>query len=486
MPDFRNIVFVVGVLLLFLAAMMVLPLAVSLYYGDGDTPAFVWSLLITAAVGGGLTLMRRKSKDIGLREGFAVVALSWASAALAGALPFCISGAIPSFTDSLFESMSGFTTTGASILGAHNPVETMPHGILFWRSMTHWLGGMGIILLSLAVLPMLGVGGMQLFRAEVPGPTKDKLTPRIKNTAEILWLVYLGISVLEAVLLWLGGMSVFDSACHTFGTMATGGFSTHSESIAAFHSRYIEYVIILFMFIAGTNFALHYRFMFKGQVDTYWKSREFRFYLFLIVISTVLMLGYNLSTRPGIGCETAFRESMFQVVSIMTTTGYGTADWEIWGSFPQVLLVLLMIVGGMAGSTGGGVKVVRIQLLLSQVRIELRRLIHPQVIIPMKIGQQVIDDSIVSIVLAFLLAFGLLLGGATTLLALMGIDMTTAFGASIACLSNIGPGLGGVGPADNYGWLPAAAKWLLLFLMMLGRLEIFTVLVLFSGSFWRR
>ncbi len=486
MPDFRNIGFIVGVLLLFLAAMMLLPLGVSLYYRDGDTMALLWSLLITAVVGGGLTMLRRKSKDIGLREGFAIVTFGWAGAALLGALPFYISGAIPSFTDCLFESMSGFTTTGASILGTHNPIEALPHGILFWRSLTHWLGGMGIILLSLAVLPMLGVGGMQLFRAEVPGPTKDKLTPRIKDTAKILWLVYFGISVLEMLLLWVGGMDWFDSACHTFGTMATGGFSTRSESIAAFNSRYFEYVITIFMFIAGTNCALHYRFLFKGQIDRYWSSREFRFYLFLIVLFTALMMGYNLGSRPETGFETSFRESIFQVVAILTTTGYGSADWEAWGAFPQVLLVLLMVIGGMAGSTGGGVKVVRMQVLLAQVRIELRRLIHPQAVLPMRIGQMVIDEGIVRNVMAFLLAFGLLLGGGTAILTLLDIDLVTAFGAAIASLSNIGPGLGNVGPTDNYGWMPAIAKWVLLSLMMLGRLEVFTALVLFSRHFWRR
>ena len=486
MPDLRNVGFMVGVMLIFIALMMLLPLGVSLLYGDGDAMAIVWSALITIAAGLFLVLLQRKGKDIGLREGFAVVTLGWFSAALAGALPFYLSGAIPTFTDSVFESMSGFTTTGASILGSHNPIESLPHGVLFWRSLTHWLGGMGIILLSLAVLPMLGVGGMQLFRAEVPGPTKDKLTPRIRDTAEILWMVYLGISILEILLLWLGGMDLFDSACHTFGTMATGGFSTRGDSIGAFGSRYIEYVIAFFMILAGTSFALHYRFIFKGQIGRYWVSREFRLYVALIGLFTVMMMIHNLGFGTVEGVEKCFRESIFQVVSILTTTGFGSADWETWGAFPQILLVLLMAVGGMAGSTGGGVKVVRIQVLLAQVRIELQRLIHPQAVIPLRIGGQMIDSGIVSNVLAFLLAFGLLLGGSTALLAFMNMDMTTAFGAAIASLSNIGPGLGNVGPTDNYGWMPFAAKWLLVFLMMLGRLEVFTVLVLFSRHYWRR
>jgi len=486
MPDLRNVGFLVGVLLLFIAAMMLLPLCVSLIYNDGDTAAILQSIAITMVVGGLLMLLKRKKNYLGLREGFMVVTLSWTAMAMAGALPFYFSGAIPTLTDSFFESMSGFSTTGASILGDHNPIESMPHGILFWRSLTHWIGGMGIILLSLAILPMLGVGGMQLFRAEMPGPTKDKLTPRIKDTAEILWYVYLGISVLEILLLKFGGMSWFDSACHTFGTMATGGFSTRTESIAAFNSRYIEYVITIFMFIAGTNFALHYRFISKGQIGRYWESREFRLYLILVVSFTALIMSTCVRNDPAGSIETCFRESVFQVVAILTTTGYGSADWALWGPFAQVLLVLLMLIGGMAGSTGGGVKVMRIQVLFSQVRVQLRRLIHPQAILPLRVGGQVIEDGIVQNVLSFLLAFGLLLGGATLLLTLMGIDMVTSFGAAIASLSNIGPGLGRVGPTDNYGWMPSAAKWLCSGLMMLGRLEVFTVLVIFSRHFWRR
>jgi len=486
MPDFRNVGFLTGILLLFVGVMMLLPLGVSYCYGDGDSNAIIWSMIITVVTGIALLFLRRKKKELGLREGFAVVTFSWVAAALAGALPFYLSGAIPTFTDSLFESMSGFTTTGASILGAHNPIESIPHGILFWRSLTHWLGGMGIILLSLAVLPMLGVGGMQLFRAEVPGPTKDKLTPRIKDTAKILWMVYLSFSVLEILLLWLGGMNLFDSACHTFGTMATGGFSTKSASIGYYDSRFIQYVIIIFMFIAGTNFALHYLFLFRGRIGRYWSSREFRFFFFLVWAFTLLLVIHALITRPGTGLETSFRESLFQVNAILTTTGYGTTDWEVWGAFPQILLVMMMFVGGMAGSTGGGVKVIRVQVLLAQIKIELSRLIHPNAVMPLRIGDKLIDDGIVRNVLAFLLAFAIILTVSTAVLSAMGIDMVTSFGAAIASLSNIGPGLGEVGPTDNYGWMPVAAKWVLIPLMMLGRLEVFTVLILFSRHFWRR
>ncbi|MDP8228466.1 MAG: potassium transporter TrkG [Candidatus Electryoneaceae bacterium] len=491
MIDLRNVGFLVGVTLLFVAVMMLLPLCVSLCYGDGDTAAIGWSAVTTALIATILLLFRKKEADIGFRDGFAVVTFGWTAMALLGALPFYWSGAIPSFTDAFFESMSGFTTTGSSILGSQIPIESMPHGILFWRSLTHWIGGMGIILLSLAILPLLGIGGMQLFRAEVPGPTKDKLTPRIKDTAKILWMVYLLLSVVEMLLLWLGEMDLFEAACHTFGTMATCGFSTRDASIAAFNSRYIQYVIIFFMFMAGVNFSLHYRLM-RGKTDQYWSSVEFRAYLSIIMIFTTAMIIIHLTgSVDRAPLEKVFRDSLFQVVSILTTTGYGSADWEAWGGFAQTLFVLLMFIGGMAGSTGGGTKVIRIQVMISTIRTELTRLIHPQAVLPVRIGSRIkkrvkIDDSVVRNILIFLMAFALILALSTVLLALMGLVLVTAFGAAIASLSNIGPGLGDVGATDNYSAMPVAVKWLLAFLMMLGRLEVFTVLVLFSRSFWRR
>ncbi|MFC2149981.1 TrkH family potassium uptake protein [Calditrichota bacterium] len=486
MIDIRNVTSLVGLVMIFVAIMMIIPLTISLLLNDGAHWSLILSIALTSLIGYLMFLMRIKGKDIGFREGFAVVTFGWLAMAVAGALPYYFNGYIPTFTDCFFESMSGFTTTGASILGSELLIEGLPKGLLFWRSLTHWIGGMGIILMSLAILPMLGIGGMQLFKAEVPGPTKDKLTPRIKDTAEILWLVYLGFTILQVILLMFGGMDWFDSLCHTFGTMATGGFSTRGESIAAYHSGYIEYVVILFMLIAGTNFTLHYRFISKLDIKGYWSSREFRLYVAIIGIITLLLVTNNL-TKDSIGeIEGVFRASLFQTVSILTTTGYGSADWEQWGAFAQLLLVCAMFIGGMAGSTGGGLKVIRLQLLLSQIRIELRRLIHPQAILPLRIGDQLISDSIVGNVLAFLLAFALLLFTSTLFLSFLGIDMVTSFGAAIASLSNIGPGLGDVGATDNYGWMPGAAKWLLAMLMMLGRLEVFTVLVLFSRHYWIR
>ena len=481
----QKIVSLVGAILLFVAIMMIFPLVVSLFYQSGDSGAFVISILITTVVGGVMFIQGRKERDINLRSGFAVVTFGWLAMAFAGALPFYLSGAIPSFTDCVFESMSGFSTTGSSILGPHLLIESLPKGVLFWRSLTHWIGGMGIILLSLAILPLLGVGGMQLYRAEFPGPVKDKLTPRIKTTASILWGVYLLISGIEFTLLCIGGMTWFDAACHTFGTMATGGFSTHTESIAFFDSKFIHYVIIVFMFIAGTNFALHFRFL-KGKPGFYWKSREFRLYLILICSFAFILFVTNLIHQQFDSTEEAFRQSLFHTVSIMTTTGFGTADWEIWGDFAQVMMVAMMFIGGMAGSTGGGAKVVRVQIILHQIVVELKKLIHPQAILPLRIGHILVDDNIVRNVLSFILAFVLILLVATAVISAFEIDMVTSFGATLACLSNIGPGLGDAGPADHYGHFPIAVKWILVMLMMLGRLEVFTVLVLFSRYFWRK
>ena len=322
----QKIISLVGAIMLFVAAMLIFPLLVSLVYQEGDTIAFVQSILIVVVVGGMMFLQGRKKRDINLRSGFAVVTFGWLAMAFAGALPFYLSGAIPNFTDCVFESMSGFSTTGSSILGPHLLIESLPKGLLFWRSLTHWIGGMGIILLSLAILPLLGVGGMQLYRAEFPGPVKDKLTPRIKTTASILWGVYVLISAIEFILLWIGGMTWFDAACHTFGTMATGGFSTHTASIAAFDSRFIHYVIIIFMFIAGTNFALHFRLL-KGKPGFYWKSREFRVYVVLIGIFSLVLFANNLIHQQFNSVEESFRQSLFHVIAIITTTGYGVFGW---------------------------------------------------------------------------------------------------------------------------------------------------------------
>lgn len=477
-----KVIHILGLLLMFQAATMLLPLPFCFYYGSGDHNAFLLSAAITFLAGLLAFRCTRIDRDLLPKEGFAVVTFSWLSLSLFGSLPFLLSGAIPSFTDAFFETMSGLSTTGASIL---SDVEAMPRGALFWRSLNHWIGGMGIIVLSLAILPFLGVGGMQLFKAEIPGPVVDKLTPRITETAKILWAVYFALTVTETILLMLGGMDLFDALCHTFGTMATGGFSTRNTSIAAFDSAYIEYVIILFMLIAGANFSLHFRAL-RGHWGVYQRNHEFLFYLSLVGVA-FLLIGAS-STFHGMypGWEEAFRKTLFQVVSILTTTGYGTADYELWSFTAQFVLFSLMFIGACAGSTGGGMKVMRIHLLIKFVLREITRLVHPRAVVPVRMAGVAVDRDVVANVLGFFVLFMLSFAGGVFVVSELGMDMPTSFGAVAATLGNIGPGLGAVGPTDNYSDVPTAGKWVLSMLMLMGRLEIYTVIVLLAPSTWKR
>lgn len=459
---------------------MLLSVVVALIYKEGDAQGIFASALIIMAMGGVMMQVQRGRVDLTLRDGFAVVSFGWFFMSLAGALPFVMTGAIPSFTDAFFESASGFTTTGASIL---TDIEAQTHGILFWRSFTHWIGGMGIIVFSIAILPFLGVGGMQMFKAESPGPTADKLTPRIRNTAEILWSVYLLLTLSEIILLVLGGMPLFDSACHAFGTLATGGFSIKNASIGYYDSAYIQWVIIVFMFLAGVSFNLHYHAL-RGKPKKYLESSEFRFFAIIIVVAIVAMAALRMIEGEPI--EKSLRDSAFTTVSITTTTGYATANFELWHPVAQVALVMLMFMGGMAGSTGGGMKAIRFQLLLKQARVELHKLIHPQTLYPIRHGKRIIQDDIIWNVMAFALLYTVLLATGTLLMSMLKIDHVTAFTSVVACLSNIGPGLGNVGPTDNYAAIPALGKWVLSTLMIIGRLEIYTVMVLFTRTFWMR
>lgn len=472
---------VLGFIAFFVGASMLLALPFAFYYGDGDAMGILISAVLTLAIGGFSFIVTKKGAEIRPKEGFAVVALSWIVFSLFGSLPYIITGSIPSFTDAFFETMSGFTTTGSTIL---TDIEALPHGILFWRSLTHWLGGMGIIVLSIAILPFLGVGGFQLYKAEAPGPITDKLKPRVTQTAKILWAVYAGITFLEVIMLMFGGMNLFDAMCHSFATLATGGYSTRNASIAAFDSAYIDYVITFFMILAGMNFALHFRVLMGGFKDLF-NNAEFKFYISIIVIAT-LFIGFDTYLFHYEGLWDSLRYSLFQVTSILTTTGFGTADYELWSLSSQVILLSLMFVGGMAGSTGGGMKVLRIMLFFKFGYNELRKLIHPQAVIPIRVGNAVVSKRIMTNVAAFFIIFTLILAFSTVLMTFMGIDLETSLGAVVSCMNNIGPGIGLVGPTENYGHMPIAAKWLLSFLMLLGRLEIFTILILFVPSFWRK
>jgi len=472
---------ILGALLLFLAVALLVPIPFSLYFADGATGAFLASALISLVSGLALYKKCRSSRELSVREGFAVVTFGWSFYALFGALPFLFSGAIPSPIDAVFETMSGFTTTGSTIL---TQIEGLPESILFWRALTHWLGGMGIIVLSLAILPMLGVGGMQLFKAEVPGPTADRLKPRIQDTAKLLWVVYVLLTLLEVVLLMLGGMNFYEALCHAFATLATGGFSTRNASVGAFGSAYIDWVVTIFMFLAGVNFSLHYQAL-RGRPLELWRNEEFRFYLLVSVVVTAIIVLLNQGTVYASFFDN-LRFSAFQTVSILTPTGFGTADYEGWPVLAQYLLVFTMFIGGCAGSTGGGIKVARMLLLFKHAQVQLYRLIHPRAVRLVKLGGVPVDREVMQSILGFFAFYMGIFVAASFLMAGTGLDLPSAGAAVIATLSNIGPGLGSVGPVDNFAHVSAFGKTVLTLCMLMGRLELFTVLVLFFPSFWRK
>lgn len=456
-------------------------------------------------VAGGLAfhLLRPGKFTLGVREGFAIVTFGWIAAALVGCVPFALIAGL-SWPDAFFETMSGFTTTGASVLDPRlvlgdggrlsAGIAALPKGLLYWRSLTHWLGGMGIVVLSLAILPFLGIGGHQLYNAEMPGPTSDRLTPRIANSAKILWGVYALLSVTQTLLLWLGGMSLLDAWCHTCGTMATGGFSTRQASVGAYGSVYIELVITLFMFLAGCNFILHYRAL-RGKPLLYFRDEEFRFYLTLTTVATALV-AWQLLGRPIVDTtgeihpgtlSNALRFASFQVVSLLTTTGFCTADFALWPSAATLLLLGLMFVGGCGGSTGGGMKHSRLLLLLKYSIERTRRWMFPHAISNVRLNQARVDSDTLHKTLSFFFLFvALFVFFALALAWLEGTDLVTAATASVACLSNIGPGLGKVGAVEAYHWLSAPGKLLLTAAMLLGRLELYTVLVVLLPAFWRK
>ena len=463
---------------------MLLALPFSYYYDSGDHQALLISGLGATALGGVLWLITRQSSRIELRkrDGYLIVTLGWLVMSAIGALPYLVSGAIPSYTDAFFETISGFTTTGATILGQE--IEALPAGLHFWRAMTHWIGGMGIIVLTIAILPLLGIGGMQLYAAEVPGPTPDKLTPRIKETAKRLWVIYVALTVLEAILLMLGGMNLFESLCHAMSTLSTGGFSTRQASMGAF-SAYHQYVVTIFMFLAGTNFALTYAAL-RGKPLRLWQNEEFRVYLYLSLVLIALVTAL-VFWGQDVGLEQAFREASFQVLAIITTTGFGTADYMAWGPFATVLFFLMMFSGASAGSTSGGIKVIRTLLVLKNSVLELKRQIYGKAILPVRFNGRAISNDVVAKILAFFLFFILWFGIGTMVMAGLGLDVESAMGATIAALGNIGPGIGAVGPGDpqNFAAIPDAGKWFLSFLMLLGRLELFTVMLLIMPFFWK-
>jgi trk system potassium uptake protein TrkH len=473
----------IGILIAFLGVSMVVPLGASFYYQDGSARPFVYSIIISLGIGGLLYFFSKKDNEDQLshRDGVAIVTFGWLAAGLIGAIPFLFSQTIPNFTDSYFESLSGFTTTGATIL---RDIEKLPQGIILWRSITQWFGGMGIIVLSIAILPFLGVGGMQLYRAEIPSPVVDKLRPRISDTAKLLWKVYILITAIEVFFLSIGGMPLFDSICHAFCTMPTGGFSPKNASLAHYNSAYFDGVVIVFMLLAGINFSLHYK-LIRGNFSIFGKDPECRVFL-ITVVFFILMITLNIYGRVYDSLSQAFRFASFQVCSIITTTGFVTADYSQWPSFSQNLLFICMFLGAMAGSTGGGMKIMRIILLIKHGYQQIFRIIHPHAITTVKLGGRAVPSDVLDSIWGFFILYLSIFVISSILMALLGLDMISSFASVAACIFNVGPGFGAVGPVENYAAIPALGKWILIFCMLLGRLEIYTVIVLLMPEFWRK
>lgn len=514
-----------------LGVVLLAPMAVAMYdvrhlefsemIAAPDVLGFGVAILLAIVVGTVVVVYSRDGKYLqGVKEGYAIVALGWLSLSFVGAIPLWIwmmaqtgaPGLEATITDAYFEIMSGFSTTGATIF---SDVESLPRSLLLLRSLTHWLGGMGIITLAIVIFPAMGVSGYQMFRGEVPGPTKDRLQPRLAQTAQILWGVYLLFTAVETVLLYAGGMTIFDAVCHTFATMATGGFSTRNASIAAYQSDFIEWVVIIFMYLAGVNFVLHFHAL-RGRTKLMTQNSEFRFYNGIIILSivTISAVLYFQGPAPADaasksyrydqpstvefaehyqdeqtrldGLYNCFRVASFQTLAIVTTTGFATADFDLWPDFLRILLVLLMFCGGCAGSTGGGIKMIRIMVVAKVGLRELRKLSQPRLVAPVKVGGRALDDQRIINIVSFSILFIGLFVIISAAMMLFVPDMLTAISCSIATLGNIGPGLAGVGAVENYGWIPLPGKWILIFSMLLGRLEIFTVLIVLRPAVWRK
>ncbi len=479
---YRVIIKSISLFVIVAGGFMLLCLPVALAYREHEMLEILLSSGITLGMGmmGWILTGKFRKNDLGKRESYLIVVLTWIFMALFGSLPYIISGEIPNLTDAFFESMSGLTTTGASIL---NDIEAVPKSILFWRSLTHWIGGMGIVVFSIAILPIFGIGGMQLFVAEVPGPTKDKLHPRIKETARRLWGIYVLLTFAQTALLMAGDMNLYDALCHSFSTVSSGGFSTRNLSMGAF-SPYAQYVTIAFMILAGTNFTLHYL-MLQRKFSEVFRNEELRLYIGVILLAAAAIT-FSLTAIHYAPLERSFRDALFQVTSIVTCTGFGTANYMQWPGFSWFLIFLLMFVGGCAGSTAGGIKVIRHLLLLKNSYLEFRSILHPAAVIPLRYNlkpvSQAIRSNILTIFYLYLLTFSI----GSILVTVAGSDSITAMGSVVSCMGNIGPGLANTGPASNYYEVSVAGKWILSALMLIGRLELLTVYVLFTRFFWRK
>lgn len=475
---------VIGVLLIIESGLMLPSLLISFFERGVDFYPFLITIGITLFMGIFLSVSRRKkvkSHLISAKDGLAIVALGWLSISILGAIPLFLAKSTPTYIDAFFEIVSGFTTTGSSVI---ENVEILPKGILFWRSFTHWIGGMGILVFTIALLPALGIGGFQIYKAESPGPIAGKMAPRIKDTAKILYLTYFTITVLQVVLLLFGKMTIFEALVHTFGTVGTGGFGIKADSIGAYKSSYIQMVIGVFMILSGVSFSLYYS-IYRGKLRDILKNEELRLYLGIVVGAT-LFIAINLYLTNYGKVLISLRDSFFQVASIITTTGYSTADFDLWPSFSKAILVILMLVGGSAGSTAGGIKVIRILVMFKLIKREILKIFHPRAIIPIKNDGLVISNEVVAGIYSFIALYFVIFAMGTLLITLEGVDLVTASSSVIATLSNIGPGLSLVGPTRNFGLYSDASKLLLSLLMLLGRLELFTIIALLAPKNWRR
>ncbi len=492
--NYKIIFHLMGLLLSVNGGFILLAALVSLYYADGVEREMLLAGIVGLFAGGTLMFATKNhKKEIQKREGYLIVTFGWIFMSLVGTLPYVFTGAIPSFTNAFFETMSGYTTTGASIL---NDIESVPKGVLFWRSITHWIGGMGIIVLAIAILPLLGIGGMQLFAAEAPGPGGDKLHPRITDTAKRLWLIYVGYTIAETILLKVAGMSFFDAINHSLSTVSTGGFSTKNASLAHWnHTPIIQYIVIVFMFLAGTNFVLSY-FAFKLKFSKILADEEFRVYCRMIIVVTLivaLLIYYQADVsissvdHPMVWgpFESAIRHGLFQVIAIITTTGFVSADYTLWTPFLTIFFFGMMFLGGSAGSTAGGIKIMRHLIMIRNGILEFRRTLHPRAVLPVRYNMKAVPRSIVFNVLGFFILYMLSFIIGTLVFSWLGLDFNSALGGAASTLGNVGPALGELGPVNNYEGLPNAAKWWASFLMLIGRLELFTVLILLTPFFWR-
>ena len=483
MINWKMISKIMGFLLFIEAGFLSLCIALSIFYKEPDIAAFILSTLLTIAVGIPLSYAGKDAeRKLSRKDGYVVVTFAWIIFSIFGMLPYYISGYIPDLTNAFFETMSGFSTTGASIL---DDIESLPHGLLFWRSMTQWIGGMGIVIFTIAVLPIFGVGGIQLFAAEATGPKFDKITPRIDVTAKWIWAIYIVLTITETLLLMLGGLSLFDSVCHAMSTTATGGFSTKQDSIAAFHSPYVEYVITIFMFLSGINFSLLYLLFLKGSIKRLLGDSEVRWYVkTVLTFTTIITIGLLISSPMGL--EEAFRKSSFLVVSLQTTCGYVTDDYMLWAPPLWMLTTIITYCGACAGSTSGGTKCIRAVIVARIAKNEFMHILHPNAVLPVKVNGHSVSSTTKSTVLAFFVVFVLLVFLGWFVMMIIGLDFDDAYSVVISSLANVGPGIGMCGPSFSWNALPDAAKWLSIVYMLIGRLELFTVLLLFSPTFWKK